>query len=327
MHGIVYLFSGICILFLAGGSVQAAKKIPKTPLPPPDAFVMYDHGRKHGPRDFLPVGGCVETPCVVTQHGAWRFDPAVVGAYRVTMGTIHDGAYRPVGLFQQSTSLEQKLGERLLNRYPNRKIVNLTLMVETGNVPTLYMYGILLQYDIHEGDPVIITLIGLNDPTVVHEYYFRYHKTGPVPDIDLSLLYPVDFFHPNPGDTVQGATAGAAFSFSVGSNMDPERRYSWFKKIARAVRFNLFLGLLTRKELRTIGGDLVVRDAMDGFGGAGLTFFDFLNVGYGVNFVRSPRSTFPFVGLEVRHVFEFIRSLKRDTHTRWEKYLLEEAGR
>ncbi|MBI2346516.1 MAG: hypothetical protein HYV03_06495, partial [Deltaproteobacteria bacterium] len=187
------------------------------------------------------------------------------------MGYIHEGAHRPIGLFQQSTTLEQKLGERLLNRYPNRTIVNLVRLVETGAVTTIYMYGILLQYDIREGDPVIVTLTHLTDPTRVEEYYFRYHKTGPVPDLDLSLLYPINIFHPNPGDTIQGATAGAAFSLSMGSNMDPERHYGWIRKLVRAVRFNIFLGLLTRKELTPVGGDLVVKDAVDGFGGAGMT--------------------------------------------------------
>lgn len=263
----------------------------------------------------------------MTQHGAWRFDPAIVGAYRVTMGYLHDGTLRPILLFQESTTLEQMLGERVLNRYPNRKVINLMRMVETGTAQTIYMYGLLLQHDIAEGDPIVIGLTDLADDADTHDFYFRYHHTGAVPDIDLALLYPIDYFRPNPNGTIQGATAGIAFSFSVGSNMDPERQYGWARKILRAVRLNLFTGLLSRKELTPIGGDLVVRDRFDGFGGAGITLFDFLNAGYGINFVRSPHSFFPFVGVEVRHVFEFIRSLKPDTHSRWKKYLEEEAAR
>lgn len=290
-------------------------------------LIEFDRGTKGGLRDFRGVEGCIETPCVVTQHGAWRFSPETVGAYRVEMSYIHEASQHAIGLFQQSTTLEQKFGERLLNRYPNRKIINLVRMVETGKVPIIYMYGILLQHDVREGEPVIIRLSSIADPTSVQEYYFRYHKTGAVPDIDISLLYPIDFFQPNPDNAIQGATAGIAFSFSVGTNMDPEKHYGWMRKIMRAVRLNLFTGMLTRKELKRMGGDLVVGDTFDGFGGAGITLFDFLNLGYGINFARSPHSTFPFVGLEVRHVFEFIRSLKQDTHTRWEKYLKQEEKR
>ncbi|MBI4373892.1 MAG: hypothetical protein HY542_03345 [Deltaproteobacteria bacterium] len=42
---------------------------------------------------------------------------------------------------------------------------------------------------------------------------------------------------------------------------------------------------------------------------------------------NSPRTTFPFVGIEVRHLMEFIRTLKKDTHTRWRKYLKEEIDK
>ncbi|MBI4239067.1 MAG: hypothetical protein HY696_11730 [Deltaproteobacteria bacterium] len=290
----------------------------------PTPAVLFDRGAKKKPRAFESVDRCVETPCIVTQHGAWQFAPSVVDAYRVEMSYFHEGSQRPIGLFQQSTTLEQKVAERLLNRHPNRKIVNLMQLVERGTAPTIFMYGVLLQYEIRDGDPVIVRLTRFADPTDVREYYFRYHKTGPVPDIDISLLYPIGFFHPNPNDAIQGATTGAAFSFSIGSHMDPERHYGWFRKSLRAVRLNLFTGLVTRKELKAMGGDLVVSDSVDGFGGIGLTVFDFLNLGYGINFVRTPHSTFPFVGIEVKHVFEFIRSLKQDTHTKWEKYLREE---
>lgn len=287
-------------------------------------MVWFDRGTKKGPRTFQSVDGCVEMPCIVTQYGAWQFTDVVVARYRVEMSYFHEGSLHPIGIFQQSTTLEQKLGERLLNRHPNRKIVNLMQMVEQGKTPTIFMYGVLLQYEIRDGDPVIVRLTRFDDPTDVREYYFRYHKTGPVPDIDIALLYPIGYFHPNPNYTIQGATAGAAFSFSIGSHMDPERKYGWFRKALRAVRLNIFTGLVTRKELQPIGGDLVVSDSVDGFGGLGVTVFDFLNLGYGINFVRTPHSTFPFVGIEVKHVFEFLRSLKQDTHTKWEKYLREE---
>lgn len=314
-------------LLCAHGTALAQRRPAIASLPAPSELVQFDPGAKKGARNFQAIGHCVDKPCVITQHGAWRFDPAVVGTQRVTMGYIHDGTLRSILLFQESTTLEQMLGERVLNRYPNRKVINLMRMVETGTTQTIYMYGLLLQHDIAEGDPIVITLTDPANSTGTHDFYFRYHRTGVVPDIDLALLYPLDYFRPNPNGAIQGATAGIAFSFSVGSNMDPERQYGWARKILRAVRFNLFTGLLSRKELTPIGGDLVVRDRFDGFGGAGITLFDFLNAGYGINFVRSPHSFFPFVGVEVRHVFEFIRSLKPDTHSRWKRYLEEETAR
>ncbi|MBI4366047.1 MAG: hypothetical protein HY543_04430 [Deltaproteobacteria bacterium] len=312
---LLYRIAGICIALTCWTPSAAAGDL-----------LHFDRGAKKGPRQFQSVETCVETPCVITQHGAWRFAPETVGRYRITMAYVHEGGQRPIELFQQSTSLEQKLGERILNRYPNRKVVNLMQMVEAGKVPIVYMYGILLQHDVDEGDLIAVRLTNSSKGIDAREFYFRYHKTGPIPDIDIAFLYPINFFNPNPGDIIQGAMGGVAFSFSVGTNMDPERRYSFLRKLVRAVRLNAFTGFLTRKELRTIGGDLIVSDAFDGFGGFGFTLFDFLNVGYGINLVRAPHATFPFVGLEVRHVFEFLRSLKRDTHTRWEKYLRHEAA-
>lgn len=332
MPRLFYRIGWICIPLIGSFAVSSpvfaarpAKSAAIAPAPPPE--VQYDRGEKKGARRFATTARCAELPCIVTQHGAWQFPPDVVGSYRIEMGYLHEGSLRPITLFQESTTLEQKLGERLFNRYPNRKVINLLRMVETRQIPTIYMYGILLQYDLAEGDPIVLRLTDRADPTQTHERYFRFHRTGSVPDIDLSLLYPINYFRPNPSNTIQGATAGAAFSFSVGTNMDPERHYGWAKKIFRAVRFNLFTGLINRKETKAIGGDLVVKDVFDGFGGAGITLFGFLNAGYGINFVRSPHSSFPFVGIEVRNVFEFLRTLKRDTHTRWEKYLQEEELR
>lgn len=291
------------------------------------ALVEYDRGEKQGERVFASAARCVVKPCVVTQHGAVRFDPTVAKHFRVEALYIHDGSARPISLFQQSTTLEQKLGERLLNRTPNRKIVNLTRLVESGAANTIYMYGILLQYDVDEGDPMLIRLTNLQDARAVQEYYFRFHKTGPRPDLDLAFIFPVSHFKPNPGDAIRSASRGMAFSFSVGSHMDPERKYHLLSKLTRAIRLNLVFGVVDRQIASDIAGDAVISNSVDGFGGLGVTFFDFLLTGYGYNLFRAPRGGFPFMGLEIRHVFQFIKALKKDTHSKWEEYLEAETHR
>lgn len=294
---------------------------------PPSPLLEYDRGTPKGARAFQSVKRCLETPCVVTQHGALRFHPDIAARYRVEVWYIHDGSVYPIGLFQQSTTFEQKLGERLLNRTPNRKIVNLTRLIETGTANTVYMYGVLLQYDVDEADPILVRLTSLADARDVQEYYFRFHKTGPRADLDLAFIFPINHFSPNPGDMIRSASRGMAFSFSVGSHMDPEKKYPLISKLARAVRMNLMLGVVDRQLASDIAGDRVISNSVDAFGGVGLTFFDFFLAGYGYNLVRPPRSGFPFVGLEVRHVFQFIKSLKKDTHSKWEEYLREESAR
>ncbi len=290
-------------------------------------LLEFDRGTSNGERNFLQSDRCQETPCVITQDGAWKFSTAVPAVYTVTMQYMHGGALLPINIFQQSATFEQKLGERLLNRYPNRKIINLVHMVETGEVQTLYMYGIRLQYDIDEGDPFIIRFTHRKNPAHVFEYYFRYHHTGIRPDLDLAFLFPFPPFAPNPGGAIQNASRAMAFSLSAGSPMDPEQRYHVLRRLMKAVRVNLVMGVVDRSIVSDIAGDQVIKSSVDGFAGVGVTFFDFVLAGYGMNLFRAPRGGFPFVGIEVRHVFNFIRSLKKDTHSQWEKYLAAEQGR
>lgn len=299
----------------------------ETPVEPPAPMVQYDPGTKKGARNFVDSADCIETPCIITQHGAMKFAPEVVDHYMVRMGYVHDKVFRPIALFQESTTLEQKMAERLLNRYPNRKAINLMHMVESGNLSTIYVYGLLLQNNIGEGDLITISLTSITDPTQTKDYFYRFHRTGAVPDFDITLLYPLNYYHPNPGEQVQGTFGGAAFSFSVGTHMDPRKKYNWVAKGFRAVRLNLFLGVVTRKELTTVSTGTVTKDNADGFAGLGITLFEFLNAGYGVNMFRSPHTFFPFVGIEVKHVYEFFKSLKPDSHSRWVKYMKEEQNR
>lgn len=326
----LFITLGLMGTVLIGTTLTAKTRAPKetpAPLPPPSPIVMVDHGTKKGVRHFVSSDTCIETPCIVTQYGAWQFPPEVVGNYVIRMGYVHANHYHPIALFQESTTLEQKLAERLLNRYPNRKVINLQQLVESGKTSTIYMYGILLQSEITEGDLIAVSFTDVHEPLNTTDYYYRFHRTGPMPDIDLALLYPLDFYHPNPGDAVQGTVGGAAISLSVGTNMDPEKKYNWFAKTMRAIRLNLFTGIITRKQLNTIAAGTVTRDRVDGFSGVGITVFEFVNAGYGINWFRTPHTFFPFVGIEVKHIYDFFRSLKPDSHSRWMKYIKEEQSR
>ncbi len=269
----------------------------------------------------------METPCIITEWGAIRVSRQVAKNYQIEMGALHRGIFQSIVIFQESTSLEQKISGRIFSQKPNRKIVNLEQLIETGNTSTIYMYGLLLQYDLDEGDLIAIRLRSKRNPDRTEDYYFRYHNSGLKFDIDIAFVQPVNIFNPNPGGIIQAAYSTAALSFSVARAMDPEKKYSLLSKMTRAVRFNLFLGLLLRKDVEPFNGDNITKEFFDGFGGLGITVFDFLAFGYGGNFVKSPHTTFPFVGLEIRHLMEFIGSLKKDTHSRWQGYLKEEMGK
>jgi len=277
-------------------------------------------------RDYRPATECMLTPCIMTQWGTIRLPKDLEKTHTVQMGALHRGLYTSIALFQQSTTFEQKLSGRLFARQPNRNILNLERLIDTGKTKTIYLYGLLLQHELDEGDLIALTLTPKDSREKVEDYYFRYHHDGMKADIDIAFVQPINLFNPNPGGIIQAAYSTAALSFSLARAPDPEKQYRFISKLTRAVRFNLILGFLLRKDVGPFGGDNITQEFFDGFGGLGFTFFDFLAVGYGANFIRSPHTSFPFVGIEVRHLFEFIRSLKADTHSRWQRYLKEEIA-
>jgi len=291
-------------------------------------FVEYDRGEKNKIRNFVSAENCLGIPCIITQWGAIKLPEGIEKTYRVQLGSLHRGSFHPITFFQESTTFEQKLSERIFNRKPNRKVIDLESLVENEKSPIIYMYGVLLQHELDESDPLVLTLLPLKGSSRIKEFYFRYHHEGAKFDVDIAFVQPLNVFHPNPGDVIQAAHSTVALSFSVARSMDPEKQYSLFGKITRAVRFNLIAGLLLRKDVAPLSvGDNITKESFDTFAGGGLTFFDFLAVGYGANLIRSPHTSFPFVGIEIRHLLEFLRSFKADTHTRWQKYLKEETER
>jgi len=287
----------------------------------------FDRGKDSRDRNWKSAENCMSKPCTLTEHGAIRVSKEVSKKYKIEIGNLHRGSYRQISLFEESTSLEQKFTERIFNKRPNRKIVNLSRLIETGNTQTIFMYGILLQYEFDEGDLIALRLIPRKSAEDVIEFYFRYHQDALKFDVDIAFVQPINYFTPNPRNEIQAALSTAALSFSVARAIDPDDENNFLAKTLWAIRFNLFLGLLARTEVANYQGDKITKDYFDGFVGAGFSFFGFLAGGYGVNLARSPRAFFPFVGIEFVHLTEFLRSLKQDTHTRWQNYLKEEVSK
>ncbi len=284
-------------------------------------LIVYDKGLNESGREYVSAENCLSRPCTITENGAIQFSGKASENFRISLGSLHKGSYRSIHLFQESTTFEQKVSERIFVRKPNRKIVDLPQLIQTGRTNTIFMYGLLLQYEFDEGDLVTVQLIPRDSKAESKEYYFRYHQSETRFDIDIAFVQPINYFAPNPRDIIQAAYSTAALSFSFAKSMDPDVEYNLFSKIMRAVRFNIFTGLLVRTDVADYNNDKISKDYFDGFVGVGLTAFGFLAAGYGVNMVQSPHAGFPFVGIELNHLAEFLRSLRQDTHTRWQNYL------
>lgn len=299
--------------------------IAKTAEPKDQQLITYDRGKKNGPRTYQTASQCHSTPCIVSRYGAIRLAKNVSQNYRVELGLVHKDEFTSVSLFQAASELDDKVSERLFYKRQNRKVFNLEDALNTGQIHTVYIYGIDLHHTIDEADLIVVTLRHLKNPKDVRHYYFRHHRDGPIWDLDVALITPVKFFRPNPNDVIRGASASPAFSLTLGWYADPEKKLTFGKKFLHAWKFNLASGVLIRRELVNRTADQFVDYKFDGFVGAGLTFLDFVSLGYGINFVRAPHSSFPFVGIEVRHAYEFIRSLRQSTNKKWRRYLKQQT--
>lgn len=284
-------------------------------------LVHYDRGSKRGARVFQSARNCHTKPCVVSRYGAIRLSGEAQKNYTTALELVHQGEVKSISLFQAASKLDDKLSERLFYRRQNRKIFNLEEALNSGQTDVIYVYGIDLHHNIDEADVIALTLRHVKNPKDTRHFYFRHHHDGPDWDIDVAVMTPVKFFHPNPGKVVRGATASPAFSLTLGWYANPEKELTFMKKFLHAWKFNLASGVLVRRELVNRTVDQYVDTKFDAFFGGGLTLLDFVNVGYGINLIRTPRATFPYVGIEVRHAYEFIRSLRQSTNKKWRRYL------
>lgn len=291
------------------------------------SLVTFDRGSKTSKRVYISAQSCHAKPCLISRNGAIRFSKEAQNRYTIEAYLVHRDQVTPISFFQAASALDDKLDERLFNRRQNRRIFNLEESLNTGKIDTIYIYGVYLHYLIEEADLIAISLKQVRNPKKQKHYYFRHHRKGPVWDIDVGLVTPIKFFNPNPGGVVRGATAAPAFSMSIGWYADPEKRLGFMRKFLYAWKFNLVGGVLVRRELVNRTTDQFVDTRFDGFVGSGITLLDFVTIGYGVNLVRSPHSTFPFLGIEVKNAYHFVRSLRQSTNKKWRVYLKAQEQR
>ncbi|MBU0506018.1 hypothetical protein KJ708_08510 [bacterium] len=311
---IILLFIG-CLFFI----ITAHAYTPSSE----DISFHKGHKRK-APPSYQPGNNCQFTPCVVGKFGSIQLSEKVRTHYEIEIGYFNQDGYHSLAFFQEGAEFNETLLERVFNKRKNRNIFNLEHALQIGSTNTIYLYGILLHYQLKEGDVVIVRLHDPKNQNDKHEYYFRYHRKGPIFDADVAIISPLNYFTPNPGSVVRNASIAAALSFSVGTYMDPERDYNIFTKFLYAWRLNLFAGFLKRGELKNAGGDQFVDQEFDCFVGAGFTFADFIIGGMGLNMARSPHTFFPFVGIEVNNLYNVLKSLKKSTKKRWKRYMVEQ---
>jgi hypothetical protein len=289
--------------------------------------VVYDRGYIDEERKFLPATNCVKVPCIIGPNGVIKFPWGISDGFDLRFGYFHDGVFRPLGIIESVAEDEDTMARRLLNQHKNFHVLNLERALENGKHDAIYLYGIGLRYPILDGDLFVVTIESSKDRSLDAQYYFRFSRKGAVKDIDISVVIPMPTFTPNPNGIIRGAQTSVAVSYTVGWHLDPERSYNSFETFARAWKFNAVAGILSRNELTREGpGDTAIEQKADGFIGVGVTFIDFLSVGYGINLVRVPRSGFPYVGIQVKHFYDVMHSFI-SKNRRWKDFLADERKR
>ena len=286
-------------------------------------LLRYDKGRETQRRIYRNAEQCTDRPCVLTQHGALRFDwGEEVGRYKISLWLLHRGTLTQIDYLEKRSALDYFLVERMFNRRRNRKIWSLLQRIEEGELDTLYVYGINLQYALDQGDPLIVEITHRDVPNRHQRYYFRFHRSGFRLAFDVALLIPINSVRiPSPDPPYVNSNLNAAATFQIARNKDPEAQYSWFQKILLSGHPTLFLGLLNRK--LQLDGEQPKRQS-DLFVGAGVTFLDFLFLGWGANVIQQPHTTTPFVGLHIGKAIKFVRQLNRSSPQKWDDYLENE---
>ncbi|MBF0104432.1 MAG: hypothetical protein HQM16_03790 [Deltaproteobacteria bacterium] len=294
----------------------------------PEGLVSFDKGyKKNNVRAFQPADPCTHTPCVIGKFGAIYLSETARRDYTIELGLFHEGDLRSVALFEEGSNIDEKFTERFFNTKQNKKIFDLENAIQNSITDTLYIYGLGIHYTLDEGDVVIIKLTDKKNEVIKTSYYFRYHRKGPIWDGDVAIISPLNVNIPNPNNTIRNSMISLSLTTSVGWYMDPEKKYSFGRKFLHAWKLNMSAGLIRRYEYRYEGGtDKYTDSKVDGFFGLGFTFVDFFVGGMGVNMVRDPHSFFPFVGIEVKHMYQFIKSLKTSSKKKWQKYLKAQQG-
>ncbi len=287
------------------------------------ATVWFDRGGEGDQRVFRRATECIVVPCVVTDDGAIRFNRMPERNLRVDFYLVHDRSVTRIDYFEKRTSKDYQTLERALQLRRNRAVWSLARRLEHGDLDTLYVSGVKRQYKLREGDVIVLEAYDEDDRSDVFTAYFRVHRHGLRLKLDFALVVPINAVRlPKPTPDWESGALGAAGTLQLRRNKDPEVDYSVLGNLWMSLHPTLFLGL-TRRDFEAPDGDT----QSDLFAGVGLTFFDFLFVGWGTNLFQSPHFSQPFVGVHLRNAVEYFSDVDRRSPERWDDYMEREKER
>lgn len=288
--------------------------------------VEFDRGRGSGLREFQSADRCMTTPCVVTHDGAirFRFDPGE--PVEIDAAFLHEGNVSPILLFEKREREDYAVFERIFHPHRNKRTWDIRSRIERHELETLYLFGLTQQYRIDDGDPIVIEVRSLREPSQTRQYFFRYYATGTQLGCDVAIVFPLNVYPPPEEDTtIRYLGPAFALTVSVGWNMDPERRYTPLVKLAHALHPVVIAGVLSRDVLRDSASDDVWQ--MDLLLGGGLQFLDFLVLGYGASVIHEPRVGAALLGLNLAALGRVLDRLNDTRSADWDAYLNAEKRR
>ncbi|MEM6531578.1 MAG: hypothetical protein AAF654_03095 [Myxococcota bacterium] len=289
--------------------------------------LWFDRGGDDEHRRFRRANECLEIPCVITQDGAIRFNRDPKHELRVEFWLVHRRAVTRIDYFEKRTRGDYVTLERAMNLHRNRPVWSMSKRLESGDFDTLFVAGVARQYRLRNGDLIIAEVYDAEDPSASQTTYFRYHREGFRLKLDFALVVPINAVRvPEPTPNWESGVLGAAATVQLRRDKDPERDYSALGSLWLSVHPTVFFGLTVR-DLEAPGRIPEDETASDVFAGLGLTFFDFLFVGWGSNLLREPRFSQPFVGVHLRKLVEYVSELDRTSPGGWDEYMEREKHR
>ena len=297
-----------------------------------EVLVEYDKGQTSGPRSYKSAEYCsyAPKPCIITEDSVIKFNipEADTGRYDIELKLLHRGSVVNVDFMEKNSFHDYVIIERIYNRARNRHVWSLMDRIEKRIYNRLHLFGLSLQYEIDDGDPLILQVRELNNPSNEKSYFFRYHKSDLRVLFDIALLVPIDAAQfPKPALENSGWKNGslsAALTVGFSWTQDPETSYPFYQKVFMAGYPAFFLGPVQRV-LKVEGYENMVRT--DLYLGAGFTYFHCLFFGWGFNVIHVPRVSTPFVGINIGKAIEFIAEINDSSPEAWDSYIERERDR
>ncbi|MEM6733551.1 MAG: hypothetical protein AAF658_18470, partial [Myxococcota bacterium] len=289
--------------------------------------LWFDRGDNDEMRHYWLATECTNTPCVITQDGALRFNRQPDRELDIEMWLVHARSVTRLDYFEKRSRKDYVMLERALNLHRNRPVWSLSENLETGRFETAYISGVTRQYRLREGDLIVVEVRDRANPSDSETFYFRYHRSGFQLRLDFGLVVPINAIRvPEPSPPWMSGSVGAAGTLQLRKTKDPEGEYSRLESLWLSVHPTVFLGLMVR-DLEQPGRVPEDREQADIFGGVGITLFDFLFVGWGGNLINGPRFSQPFVGVHVRNIVQYVAELNRSSPAEWDEYMDREKSR